>query len=115
MARLLRASGPSGGVACEGLRWSWGLARRICAIWRRQALATGRAAIGPDGECAEIGRRRARPLLRPGGEYRGEVPADVSPYVRENDVVRMALRRANNAGAGEAEWLRFIRQLEGKE
>ncbi len=49
------------------------------------------------------------------GEYRGEVPADVSPYVRENDVVRMALRRANSAGAGEAEWLRFIRQLEGKE
>jgi hypothetical protein len=49
------------------------------------------------------------------GEYRGEVPADVSPYVRENDVVRMALRRANSAGAGEAEWLRFIRQLESKE
>lgn len=50
------------------------------------------------------------------GEYRGgEVPADVSHYVRENDVVRMALRRANSAGAGEAEWLRFIRQLEGKD
>lgn len=49
------------------------------------------------------------------GEYRGEVPADLSPYVKKNGVVRMALRRANNAGAGEAEWLRFIRQLEGKE
>jgi transcriptional regulator with XRE-family HTH domain len=60
------------------------------------------------------GEMRAR-LYDLAGECRGEVPADVSPYVRDNDVVRMALRRASSAGAGEAEWLRFIRQLEGKE
>jgi transcriptional regulator with XRE-family HTH domain len=46
------------------------------------------------------------------GNLRGEVSPDLPEYIMDNDVVRVALRKAKDKNISEEAWLRFIRQIE---
>ena len=49
------------------------------------------------------------------GRQNGTVAPDIPEYVYGRDYVAKALRRARDLGAGEAEWLRFVEELEQRE
>ena len=40
------------------------------------------------------------------------VAPDISQYVKSNDLVRVALRKARNLNLGEQEWLKIIKKME---
>ena len=40
------------------------------------------------------------------------VAPDISEYVKSNDAVRVALRKARNLNLGEQEWLKIIEKME---
>ena len=40
------------------------------------------------------------------------VAPDISEYVKSNDAVRIALRKARNLNLGEQEWLKIIEKME---
>ena len=40
------------------------------------------------------------------------VAPDISQYVKSNDLVRVALRKARNLNLGEQEWLKIIEKME---
>lgn len=40
------------------------------------------------------------------------VAPDISEYVKSNDLVRVALRKARNLNLGEQEWLKIIEKME---
>ena len=47
------------------------------------------------------------------GKARREAPPDLPDYINENQAVRLALRLAKDKGS-DADWYRFIRELESK-
>lgn len=46
------------------------------------------------------------------GKKRNTVSPDLPDYIMERDYVRAALRKAMDVKAGEAEWLKFVEELE---
>ncbi len=50
-----------------------------------------------------------------GNNKKNPVSPDIADYIMEQDKSRVALRIARDMGAGEKEWERVIRILEGKE
>jgi transcriptional regulator with XRE-family HTH domain len=50
-----------------------------------------------------------------GNNKKNSVSPDIAEYIMEQDKSRVALRIARDNGAGEKEWERIIRILEGKE
>ena len=50
-----------------------------------------------------------------GNNRKNSVSPDIAEYIMEQDKSRAALRLARDRGAGEKEWERIIRILEGKE
>lgn len=46
------------------------------------------------------------------GKKRNAVSPDLPDYIMERDYVRVALRKAIDINAGEAEWLKFVEELE---
>ena len=46
------------------------------------------------------------------GKTRGVVAADLPEYINANPYVRVALRKARDFKAGQAQWLEFISKLE---
>lgn len=46
------------------------------------------------------------------GNLRGEVSPDLPGYIMENDVVRVALRKAKDKNISEEAWLQFIQKIE---
>ena len=46
------------------------------------------------------------------GNLRGEVSPDLPKYIMENDVVRVALRKAKDKNINEEAWLQFIQKIE---
>ena len=43
------------------------------------------------------------------------VAPDISDYIKTNDTVRVALRKARNLNLGEQEWLKIIEEMENGE
>jgi len=50
-----------------------------------------------------------------GNNKKNSVSPDIADYIMEQDKSRVALRIARDSGAGEKEWEKIIRILEGKE
>jgi len=50
-----------------------------------------------------------------GNNKKNSVSPDIADYIMEQDKSRVALRLARDSGAGEKEWEKIIRILEGKE
>ena len=50
-----------------------------------------------------------------GNNKKNSVSPDIAEYIMEQDKSRVALRLARDSGAGEKEWEKIIRILEGKE
>ena len=50
-----------------------------------------------------------------GNNKKNSVSPDIAEYIMEQDKSRVALRLARDNGAGEKEWEKIIRILEGKE
>lgn len=50
-----------------------------------------------------------------GNARKNSVSPDIADYIMEQDKSRIALRLARDSGAGEKEWEKIIRILEGKE
>jgi transcriptional regulator with XRE-family HTH domain len=48
------------------------------------------------------------------GKARSEAPPDLPDYINENEVVRVALRLAKDAGSDD-DWLRFIHHLKSRQ
>lgn len=46
------------------------------------------------------------------GKQRQEVSPDLPEYIMENDYVRYALRTARDLNADEAQWLKFVEELQ---
>ena len=49
------------------------------------------------------------------GNKKNSVSPDIADYIMEQDKSRVALRIARDKGAGEKEWKKIIRILEGKD
>ena len=49
------------------------------------------------------------------GNKKNSVSPDIADYIMEQDKSRVALRIARDTGAGEKEWEKIIRILEGKD
>lgn len=47
-------------------------------------------------------------------EEKGNIAQDIPQYIKENEIVIRALRTAKDAGAGTAEWGKFIEEMENK-
>ena len=62
-----------------------------------------------------LDRREREEMFDLVGRQKGTVAPDIPAYIYGRDYVAKALRRARDLGAGEAEWMRFVEELERRE
>ena len=101
------------GLTLRGLAQSVGISTTyLCDIEKGRRLPPGTELCeGLASALGLSGAERDR-LYDLSGAQRGGVPADLPGYTTENPYMRVALRKAKDMKAGEAEWLRFIAQMD---